>query len=95
MAMYALIREHSIEKLLQEYIKWEVDFSYADITKPVLFSKLKPQINNEQDNLQLQGIVEGFLEDFVDIDMVLDKISEDKGMQTLTEHEKRILHPTL
>lgn len=92
-AMYAVIDEKSIEKLFHEYIKWDVDFSYEDITRPVLLSKLVPEIKNEQENASLKLMIETFLEDNLDVDTVLDKISEDKGLHTLTEREKRVLEP--
>lgn len=90
-AMYAVIHEKSIKKLMTEYVKWNVDFSYEDITRPVLLSKHVPEIKNEQENAGLKLMIEGFLEDNLDVDAVLDKISEDKGMHTLTERETRVL----
>jgi hypothetical protein len=87
--MYAVVDEKTIEKLFSEYVKCGIGFSFEDLTKSVLYGKV-PAMPREEEDLNLLAIVNEFMEDNLDADVVLDKISE-SGMESLTERDKKVL----
>jgi hypothetical protein len=87
--MYAVISEHEIEHLFSEYVKWSISFSFEDITKSILFGNC-PEIEGEQKVLDFTALMKDFVEENLDTNTVLDKISE-IGFHSLTEQDKRIL----
>jgi hypothetical protein len=89
-AMYASLYEHQIEQLFSEFIKHEVKFSYEDTTKQILFGNL-PILEDEKLNKNLQGILNLFIDENLDTDVVLDKISE-MGISSISERDKKILN---
>jgi hypothetical protein len=88
-AMYAAITHFQIETLFLEYVKHEINFSYEDITRNVLFGDL-PTLEDEEKNKNLQAMTRLFIEDFLDIDTVLEKIKE-RGMESINETDIRVL----
>jgi hypothetical protein len=88
-AMYAAIEEGQIKQLFSEFVKQEIQFSYEDITKQVLFGTI-PTLENEELNNNLQSIASMFIDDNLDTNVVLDKISE-LGMASISERDKKVL----
>lgn len=88
-AMYATISDNQIEKLFLEYVKHEINFSYEDITKNVLFGEF-PKLEDEEKNNNLQAITKLFVEDYLDVNTVLEKISK-MGIKSINEIDKRVL----
>jgi len=88
-AMYASLNVRQIEQLFSEFIKHEVKFSFEDITKQVLFGTI-PKIENEEKNNCLEAIVNMFIDENLDTDVVLDKINE-LGITSISERDKKVL----
>jgi hypothetical protein len=86
--MYAEMEEQQVKDWLAMYVKYGVNFSYEDITRSVLFREIPPV--NEEKREQLEAMIELFIEDNLDSDTVLDKISE-VGYDKLTEQDFKIL----
>ena len=86
--MYAEMEERQVNKLLSIYVKYGVDFSYEDITKFVLFGNIPPV--NEEKCEELKALIKLFIEDNLDTDTVLEKISE-VGYHKLTECDFKVL----
>ena len=86
--MYAELEESQVNKLLSIYVKYGLDFSYEDITKSVLFGNV-PFVNEEKCE-DLKAIIKIFIEDNLDTDTVLDKISE-MGIESISEQDKKVL----
>lgn len=89
-AMYAELNERQIEQLFSEFVKQEVKFSYEDITKQVLFGNL-PVLEKEELNKNLQGILNLFIDENLNTDIVLDKINE-MGITAISERDKKVLN---
>ena len=87
--MYAEIQEKQLEKLMLHFLRQGVDFSYEDITKSVLYGYV-PKLEKEEDNAKLKAIIDVFVDENLDTDTVLDKISE-IGLNNLTERDKKVL----
>lgn len=88
-AMYAVVDDFTINKLFKEYLNCEIDFSYEDITKSVLFGN-PLEIPTEEKRECLNYLIHEFVDTHLDTDTVLDKISE-CGIFSLTEKDKKIL----
>jgi len=88
-AMYAVVDDSTIEKLFTEYLRCEINFSYEDITKFVLFGN-SLEISGESKKDYLNYLTTSFIRENLNSDAVLDKISE-KGISSLTEIDKKIL----
>jgi hypothetical protein len=86
--MYAEMEENQVSKLLSIYVKYGLDFSYEDITKSVLFGNV-PFVNEEKCE-ELKALIKIFIEDNLDTDTVLDKISE-MGIESISEQDKKVL----
>jgi len=86
--MYAEMEESQASKLLSIYVKYGVDFSYEDITKSVLFGNV-PFVNEEKCE-DLKALIQIFIEENLDTDTVLDKISE-MGIDSISEQDKKVL----
>jgi len=89
-AMYASLNVRQIEQLFSEFIKHEVKFSFEDVTKQVLFGNL-PVLEDEKLNKNLQGILNLFIDENLDTDIVLDKIGE-LGINSISERDKEVLN---
>lgn len=89
-AMYASIEEFQIKQLISEFIQNEIQFSYEDITKQVLFGTI-PTLEKEELNNNLQAIANLFIDENIDADVVLDKINE-MGIESISERDKKILN---
>ena len=89
-AMYAALNDNQIKQLFSEFMKQEVKFSYEDITKQVLFGNL-PVLKNRELNKDLQGILDLFIDENLDTDIVLDKINE-MGINSISKRDKRVLN---
>lgn len=88
-AMFAIIDTQTLVEITSEYIKCGVSFSTVDLTKEILFG-YAPSINNLEKQSELNQLVKDFIEDNLNMDIVLDKII-DKGIESLTEYDKLIL----
>jgi len=89
--LYAGIEEKQIEKLMSEYVKNEIDFTYEDITKSILYGEL-PQIEKEEDSKKLLTIINQFLDENLDKDTVLEKLSEAKyDIKQLSKRDLQVL----
>jgi len=88
-AMYASIEEFQIKQLISEFIQNEIQFSYEDITKQVLFGTI-PTLEKEELNNNLQAIANLFIDENIDADVVLDKINE-MGIESISERDKKVL----
>jgi len=86
--MYAEMEESQVNKLLSIYVKYGVDFSYEDITKSVLFGNV-PFVNEEKCE-DLKALIQIFIEENLDTNTVLDKISE-MGIDSISEQDKKVL----
>ena len=87
--MYAAIEERQLEKLMLHFIRQGVDFLYEDITKSVLYGYI-PELENEEKASTLKTIIDVFVDENLDTDTVLDKISE-IGYHKLSERDKKVL----
>lgn len=88
-AMYAIVDDFTIEKLFNEYVNCEINFSYEDITKNVLFGNVL-EISGEQKREYLNYLINLFIRENLNLNIVLDKISEN-GISSLTESDRKIL----
>lgn len=82
--MYIMIDEKHITELLSFYVRLSVNFSFEDISKDVLFGKV-PTVDDE-----LVELTNTFIDNNLDIDMVLDKILE-MGKESLNEKDLFVL----
>lgn len=87
--MYAEIEEKQLEKLMLHFLRQGVDFLYEDITKSILYGEV-PKLEKEEDVTKLKAIIDVFVDENLDTDVVLDKISE-IGYNQLTERDIRVL----
>ncbi len=88
-AMYASMTDPQIKQLFSEFLKQEIKFSYEDITKEILFGN-SIKLEDEQLNNNLQAIISVFIDENLDADVVLDKISE-MGINAITELDRKVL----
>ncbi len=82
----AVIHTNYIGDLIQVYTESNLDFTYEDLTKDVFFSR----IDTEPFTDGMLELVNQFIDDYLDSDIVLDKINE-CGIKSLTTKDKQIL----
>ncbi len=87
--LYALIDDDTLNTLFSEYVKIEINFTYEDISKSILFGYM-PIVKSELGTIDLNNMIDKFIDEHLNIDTVLDKISE-LGINNLTEKDKKIL----
>jgi len=87
--MFAAIHSNHITDLLDVYVKLGVNFKYQDITKEALYNTIDTtEFKHIKDELSL--CVSTFITDNLDIDTVLEKIT-DLGKQSLTKTDLLVL----
>ena len=82
----AVIHTNYISDLIQVYTESILDFTYEDLTKDVFFGR----IDTEPFTDGMLELVNEFIDDYLDSDIVLDKINE-CGIKSLTTRDKQIL----
>jgi len=91
--MFCSIHNNYIPELFQLFIDLSIDFTYKDLTKDILFGKV-PTENIYFDSIieeaEFDDMVNEFIDDHLDVDLVLDKILE-LGEESLTERDILIL----
>lgn len=87
--MFAVIDEHTLTKLVTEYIKCGINFSVTDITKETLFGNI-PIILGFEKQSELNQLIRDFISDNLSLDIVLEKINE-KGEDSLSYFDKLVL----
>ena len=98
-SMYAVMSEFTMQELAKMYVRLNVKlrFKFIDITEKVLFGEtlqIPKEGREEGEFIQLQvqllDMIDKYLDDFLKIDNILDKISE-KGSDSLTERDRKLL----
>lgn len=96
--MFGAMHEQDVVRLMSIYVNYEVDFSYEDMTRSVLFGKT-PKLSeqelgllevSEDANQIISDFARIFLEDNLTEDIVLEKISLN-GIESITPQDKFIL----
>lgn len=87
--MYAIVDEKTLQKLFTEYARWNIEFSYKDISESILFGHFPPGID-EVEKKHIDILANKFVEDNIDVDTILDKISKN-GYNSLTEVDFKVL----
>lgn len=96
--MFGAMHEQDVVKLMSIYVNYEVDFSYEDMTRSVLFGKI-PKLNDlelellevpEDANKILADFAQNFLDENLTEDIVLEKITLN-GIESITPQDKFIL----
>ena|ERR1035437_755040 len=86
--MYAEMEDTQVNEFLSIHVKYGVKFSYEDITKSILFGNV-PVINEEKIE-ELKALINLFIEENLNSDIVLDKINE-MGVEFISEQDKKVL----
>ena len=91
--MFCYIHDNYIPELFQLFIDLSIGFTYKDITKDVLYGNIPTEdvyFNSDVDEAEFNDMVDMFINDHLDIDIVLDKVLE-FGKESLTERDILIL----
>ena len=91
--LYAIVSDRVLERMLSEYIKCGISFSYEDLTKSILFG-ISPIVSDLLEKKHLDSLIKKFIEENLDADTVLDKINEMKLAKKpyiLTEYDIKVL----
>ena len=96
--MFGAMHEQDVVKLMSIYVNYEVDFSYEDMTRGVLFGKMPKLSEQELDLLEvpedanqiITDFARNFLEENLTEDIVLEKISLN-GIGSITPQDKFVL----
>lgn len=88
--LFAAIEDNQIEKLMSEFVKNEIDFTYEDITKLILYGETL-KIEDEEKLKTLNIIIDEFIENNLDTDFVLEKLHELKDVKYLNQRDLKVL----
>jgi hypothetical protein len=86
---YALTNEKGINNFVNYFINLGISVKVEDISKSIINGTFSDQIH-ESDLDAFNTIKEVFFQDYVEVDDILDKISE-CGIESLTELDKKVL----
>lgn len=87
--MYAVVREDIIDELCGHYITLGIKFEFTDMTKQVKFYDTDI-FRKEERTAELVTMIHEYVENHLEVDDVLDKISE-LGPLQLTDLDRQIL----
>lgn len=93
--MYAVIGESDISSLIDTYVDLDIEFSFFDLTKDVLFSTFNV-CSGEQSllstplDIRISEMIDLFYAENVNVDTILDKILE-MGSSSLSEKDLNVL----
>lgn len=88
-SLYAIVDDKTIEALFSEYIKFNTIVKYEDMSKSVLFGHI-PDIEGKYSKIELENMINSFIENNLSVDVVLDKMNE-VGLSKLSERDMKIL----
>jgi hypothetical protein len=92
LCVFYVIPDRLVDELVGFYTSMSINFKYEDLTRDALWRR----INSSEFGLtpdeysQLDYILEKFIDDNIDMDIILDKIFE-MGEDSLTEKDKLVL----
>ena len=96
--MFGAMYEQDVIRLMSIYVNYEVDFSYEDMTRSVLFGKM-PKLSEqelellkvpEDANQIISDFARNFLEENLTEDIVLEKIKLN-GIDSITSQDRFVL----
>lgn len=96
--MFASLCEYDVVKLMSIYVNYEINFTYEDITRSVLFGKI-PELSTSEiellvapdnDNRHISDFAKNFIEDNLNEDIILEKIKEN-GIDSITPQDILVL----
>lgn len=87
--LYAVLDDKTINKLFSQYVQVGISFKYEDMSKDILFGNI-PHVDDDFSKNELKDMINYFIGENLDLDIVLDKINE-LGIEKLTEVDKKIL----
>src|SRR5574343_204844 len=93
--MYAVIDESDISSLIDIHVDLDVEFSFFDLTKDVLFSTFNLGVNEQSLTFtpletKIDEMISIFYTENVNVDTILDKIIE-MGSSSLSEKDLDVL----
>jgi hypothetical protein len=91
--MFCAIHNNYIPELFQLFIDLSIGFTYKDLTKDVLYGNISTEdvyFNSDIDEADFNSMLDMFINDHLDVDVVLDKVLE-LGKESLTERDIMML----
>ncbi len=73
--MFAVIHQNVISDVFELYVKMGINFKFEDLTEQVLFSVFESS-NYPEFSEQLNAMTSEYVNDYLDVDTVLDKINK-------------------